>query len=375
MLRRRALAVALAPCLAAFVFASGASAAHAADLQVTTTDEHHLTTIADGVYAIRHKRAAEIAALAGNTTVVVGERDVLVVDAASSPSIARGDLALVRKWTDKPIRYLVNTHWHGDHTWGNQAYFEDIPGITVIAHPATSKQMQGYLAGFLPKNRVLPATVRALIASGKDENGRPWTPEQIAEFDAKMPHYEARAAEFANVEIRLPNLTFERELELDLGKRVVRLLHLGRGNTAGDVVVHLPAEKIVVAGDLLVFPRPYTIGGFPREWAATLGEIARLAPDVIVPGHGAVQSGAAGLAYLERVRDLLATFAHAVQEETYRVGNGSELRAEVEAAVRARADIAALRERFAAGDPETGPWFDRAVTSLVASAYREAWGN
>jgi glyoxylase-like metal-dependent hydrolase (beta-lactamase superfamily II) len=252
---------------------------------------------------------------------------------------------------------------------------DGLPGVTIVAHPETSRLMLGYLTYFLPRNLDLPARIQRMITDGKDEGGRTLTEDDLATFRSNLPNYEKRAEEFKSVVIRLPELTFERELELDLGNRTVRLLHLGRGNTSGDIVVHLPKERIMVAGDLLVYPSPYTIGGFPREWSRTLEAVAALAAETIVPGHGAVLSGETATSYLSRVRDLLATFATVVQDETFRVGNDSIHLEEVKAAVAKHPDIAAQRARWVAADPELGAWFDSALPNLVTSAYREVWGN
>jgi hypothetical protein len=170
---------------AALVLALAAQAAQAAaEPQVVSNDEHHLTTIAPGVYTIRHKRAGEIGALAGNTTLIVGEREALVVDSTSAPSFARRDLEVFRQWTDKPIRWLVNTHWHGDHTYGNSAYAEQVPGIAIVAHRETPRLMQGYLTYFIGQNKKLPEVVGRILETGKTETGSELTKEELDEMRA-----------------------------------------------------------------------------------------------------------------------------------------------------------------------------------------------
>ena len=97
------------------------------------TKARTVTQIAEGVYVIRHPDAPDTFPQ-GNTTVVIGERDVLVVDSCYLPSSAREDIEQIRRWTTKPVRYLVNTHWHYDHTMGNGAYAEAFPGLAIVAH-------------------------------------------------------------------------------------------------------------------------------------------------------------------------------------------------------------------------------------------------
>src|SRR5688500_18400214 len=99
--------------------------------------------VAEGVYMIRHKDSPETFPQC-NTTVIIGEREVLVVDSCYLPSSAREDIAQIKQWTNKPVRYLVNTHWHFDHTMGNATYWEAFPGISIVAHTETAKQIAGY---------------------------------------------------------------------------------------------------------------------------------------------------------------------------------------------------------------------------------------
>lgn len=343
--------------------------------QVVETDEHILTKVAEGIYAIRHRRAARIGALSGNTTVIIGERDVLVVDSGSLPSVARSDIALIKQWTNKPVRYLVNTHWHGDHTWGNGTYLDTIPGLTIIAHTETARLIQGYLPNFLQLNATGAELRKRILETGKDYDGTPLTEEMRTQIREDMPNAELRAAEFKSLVIQLPNLTFDRELNLNLGNREVQIKHLGRGNTSGDIIVYLPKEKIVVAGDLLVYPFPFLIGGFPSEWSRTLQRMSDLESQTIVPGHGAVLFGNEGKNYLNLVKDLLEMVTAAVRKETFKIGNGPNHLDAVMEAVKKYPDVVNLRQRFAGDDPDRRANFDRSLPGLIKSAYREAWGN
>jgi glyoxylase-like metal-dependent hydrolase (beta-lactamase superfamily II) len=128
--------------------------------QIVENDDYIITTVTDGVYALRHRKAIRLGALSGNTTVIIGSRDVLVVDSGSLPSVAADDIALIRTWTNKPVRYLVNTHWHGDHAWGNEAYAKAFPGLTILAHPETTRSIAGYLTTFLAGKPGFPDMIR-----------------------------------------------------------------------------------------------------------------------------------------------------------------------------------------------------------------------
>lgn len=343
--------------------------------QVVETDDHILTKVAEGVYAIRHKRAARIGALSGNTTVIIGDRDVLVVDSCLMPSIARSDMALIKQWTNKPVRYLVNTHWHGDHTWGNGAYLDTFPGLTIIAHTETARLMQGYLPNFIQRNATGAEQIKRILEAGKGEDGIALTEELKTQLKDDIPNAELRAAEFKTLVTQLPNLTFDNELKLNLGNREVQIKHLGRGNTSGDIIVYLPQEKVVVAGDLLVYPFPFLIGGFPSEWSKTLQRMSDLGPQTIVPGHGAVLIGNDWKNYLNLIKDLLETVTAAVRKETFKLGNTPNNLEAVREAVIKNPEVLALRQRFAGDDPDKRANFDGALPNVINSTYREAWGN
>lgn len=113
------------------------------------TKDRTVTTVAPGVYMIRHKDAPN-GIPNGNTEVIIGEREVLVVDSCYLASEAKQDIAQIRAWTDKPVRYLVNTHWHNDHTMGNTTYAAAFPDVSIVAHSETRTMMKGYLGGLRP---------------------------------------------------------------------------------------------------------------------------------------------------------------------------------------------------------------------------------
>src|SRR5438270_1888872 len=105
-----------------------------------SSKQRMVTRLTDGVYEIRHKDAPDHF-LHGNTVVVIGDSGVLVVDSCYLPSTALEDIAQIRQWTNKPVRYLLNTHWHNDHVQGNASYAAAFPAITIIAQTETAKLM------------------------------------------------------------------------------------------------------------------------------------------------------------------------------------------------------------------------------------------
>jgi cyclase len=353
--------------------ANGDRASTRAPGDSVTTRERSVTQIAAGIYVIRHEDAPDTFPQ-GNTTVIVGEREALVIDSCYLPSSAKKDTLQIQKWTSKPVRYLVNTHWHYDHTMGNGVYKDAFPGLTIVAHRETRKQIEGYNPQWFAKFPDRATTFKQRIESGKDADGRALTAGEIAEFKTALGGVEPVWAEFQQLAARrdmAPTLAFDRELDLDLGGREVRILHLGRGNTAGDAIVYLPREKILAAGDLLDHPVPYLGGGYPLELIATLEKMAAIDFETVVPGHGKVLRGKA---YLEQVIEFLRVITSQVDREIHRVGNGPRKLDEVKKAVLASVNVAVWRDRFAGDDKDSRDFFDGfSLSGLITAAYAELW--
>ena len=343
-----------------------------------STTERTTEQLAEGVYAIRHEDAPD-AFPQGNTTVIVGDREALVIDSCYLPSSAEQDVARIREWTSKPVRYLVNTHWHYDHTMGNGVYRDAFPGITIVAHVETRRQIAGYNPQWFANFPRRGDQFREAITSGKAANGRALSAGEIAEYESALAGLDPVGREFEPLAARTdlaPDVGFERGLDIDLGGREVRLLHLGRGNTAGDLVAYVPREKILVAGDLLDHPIPYLGGGYPVEEIATLEALARLGAETIVPGHGMVLHGEDGKAYLAQVTEFLRVLVAAVDAEIHRAGAGAGKLDVVKEAVLARLRVGEWRRKFAGDDQEARDFFEGfALDGAITAAYAAMWGR
>ncbi len=349
--------------------ASGAAA------DSVNTRERSVAEVAAGVYVIRHPDDPT-GFPNGNTTVIVGEREALVIDSCYLPSEARKDVEQIRKWTDKPVRYLVNTHWHGDHAMGNYIYWDAFPQLSIIAHVETQKQIEGYVSTFMPRYLKTTADMRQRLATGKAEDGQPLTDEARKKLQETIAAREQVEAEFKGFVKRTPNLAFDQELNLDLGNREVQLKFLGRGNTKGDAIAYLPKEKILIAGDLLDHPVPYLGGGFPSELVRTLKRMEQLDAQTIIPGHGDLLRGGYARTYLAQVIDFVQTVVAQVSMEVYKRGNSPRNLEAVREAVMKTVDVAAWRQKFAGDDKDNREFFDGfSMPGLVTAAYREAWGN
>ena len=338
------------------------------------TTARTVTKIAEGVYVIRHKDAPDTFPQS-NTTVVIGEREVLVVDSCYLPSSAKEDIAQIRQWTNKPVRYLVNTHWHFDHTMGNAAYWEAFSPLTIIAHTETAKQSAGYNPGWFERFPKRADAFKQILQNGKDNNGKALTEGEKKEYQDAIAGIEPVQAEFKTIFDRHPTLTFTEELSVDLGGREVQIKHLGRGNTAGDAIVYLPKEKILITGDLLVAPVPYLFGGYPADFVKTLERVAWLEAQTTVPGHGEVFRGDAGKAYIKQVHDFVKAVVTQVSRETHRLGSGARNLEAVRETIKKNPEMIVWREKFAGGDKDNQDFFDTTFLALIAAAHAEIAGR
>jgi glyoxylase-like metal-dependent hydrolase (beta-lactamase superfamily II) len=329
------------------------------------TNQRQVTKLADGVYSIEHKSLSD-GNVNGNTTVIIGDREVFVVDSCYLPSSAREDIAQIRQWTDKPVGYLLNTHFHNDHNNGNKAYLDAFPSLAIVAQEETKNDMDLIQPGNIERTpKRLAATIVAW-KQGKRQDGRTLSEDEKKQVQELLPGLEKEEAEFRAMVYQPPTLTFTDKLDIDIGNREVQVKHLGRGNTPGDAIVYLPKEKILIAGDLLVYPIPYTYDGYPAEWIQTLKNMAQLDAETIVPGHGPVLHGKA---YLYLVADLMQSAVDQVRARIRQIGHpGFHSLDDVKGSV----DLTQFRQKFAGDDKDLQTKFDDMAAHLVKIVFNEA---
>jgi cyclase len=266
---------------------------------------HHWEKVGTGVYAF----IAPIGItplVSGNSLVVVGDDSVLVVDTGQFPSLARAEIAEIRRLTALPVRYIVTTHWHPDHWTGNGEFARAYPGVSIIGTENTRALSQSHGAPYVAPEypgKILEALTKAL-ARGTHGDGRPLLPSELPYLEMAKIQFQGYGPELASAVLIYPNIVFAETLDLYLGKRLVQVRFLGRGNTGGDAIVYVPDAKVLAAGDLVVSPYPYGTGSFYGEWLATLQKLAAIDAQIIVPGHGAVEHDKT---YVLRLTRLLQT--------------------------------------------------------------------
>jgi cyclase len=216
-----------------------------------------------------------------NSVVIVGEDGVLLVDSGAGPNEARVLREGIRTLTDRPVRYVVDTHFHFDHAFGHQAF----PEALVVGHDAT-RDLLGPDALRGPTVSGYLASLPAQINNAREEAGHAADPAKRRELEERVTSLGAYQQELSQFVPTAPSLTFSDSMTIWLGRREVRLLHLGRGHTAGDLVVHLPQDRVVCTGDLFNGYIGYMGDAYVDEWAASLGRLAGLDFETVIAGHG-----------------------------------------------------------------------------------------
>ena len=262
-----------------------------------------------------------------NTGIIVGDDAVLVADTQATPVMAQDVIRRIREVTDKPIRYVVLTHYHAVRVLGATAYG--------------------------PQQIIASQDTYDLIV----ERGTQDMKSEIERFPRLFRAVESVPG------LTWPTLTFKGEMTLWLGKLEVKILQLGRGHTKGDTVVWLPGEKTLFSGDLVEYnATPYAGDAYYEDWPATLDALAALKPEQLVPGRGAALKNAA-----EVQAGLAGTRAFV-----------SELYASVKAGAAAGKDLRAVyRETYDRLKAAYGHWviFDHCMPFDVSRAYDLARGQ
>ena len=327
--------------------------------------ERKVTKLSEGVYEIEHRQGG-----GGNTTVIIGDRQVFVVDTCFLPSAAREDIAQIRQWTDKPVSFVLNTHFHNDHNFGNRIYMDAFPALTIIAEVETKKEMDRFGPGSLRREEKdsygIQKILEKMLETGKAQDGSALSEDDKKEVKDMLVRRPAMIEELRKVTFQSATLTFDHDFSIDIGNREVRVMFLGRGNTPGDAVVYLPKEKIVIAGDLVAHPLPNVLDGYPSEWSQTLQKLAQLDADTIVPGHGPILHDKQ---YIYLLRDLMQS---AVDQMNEKLRQTAPAMFQTIDEVKGGVDLSAFRQRFAGDDKEMGTAFDDVAARLVKLVFDEA---
>ncbi|MBW3568209.1 MAG: MBL fold metallo-hydrolase [Proteobacteria bacterium] len=328
---------------------------------------HELREIREDVY-VAFRPDINRVPVSGNITLIINRDDVVVIDSGVNPAAAENVIALLREKTSKPVTAVINTHWHDDHHLGNSAWKLHWPDAEIIAHQNTQKAIAGEpMAGLDTRAKGLEDYRKVLaerIEKGIGADGETLSPPELERSRTILATIPLLIEQAGKTNLVVPGRTYSDTLELKRPGRRIQLHYLGRGNTDGDTVVHLPDDGIVITGDLVVMPLPFGFYSYPADWITTLENLKSLQWTTLVPGHGEPQSDAryvdALIALLKEIRSQVAA-GHAAGkslEET-----------------RAGIDLGEMESTFTSGDTVLAKLFHAYwIMPITKSAWKELEG-
>jgi len=263
---------------------------------------YRVEKVLEGIYVL-HPEINDHRWVTANITVVINERDVLVVDSGLLPSAAAEAIKEIKKLTSKPVRYLINTHWHGDHWQGNETFIQAFPDIQIIASREGSDGIQRdgmvWVNAFYIKyfDRMI-SNYQESLDKGAKSDGVALTDKEKTDLREGLAAVKLDLEEIRKLKPQFPTITYSDRMDIKSGNREIQLHYLGRGNTKGDAVIYLPKERVLITGDLVVHPSPYESGSFSLEWLETSKQLAEFKYDILIPGHGDVQHDTSYLDFL-----------------------------------------------------------------------------
>jgi cyclase len=251
--------------------------------------------VAEGVY---HAVGTGNLAVVGNSSFIVNDNDVILVDDHVSPAAAWVLLEEIKTVTSKPVTTVINTHFHFDHAHGNQIFTGASPRVDIIGHEFTRQMLLSDSIG-MPLYRNYVTGIPQQIEDMKKRMAADTDPAKKATLKTQIAVAESNRAAQTELKPTPPNVTLTDRMTLYRGSREIQIRYLGRGHTAGDVVVFLPKEKVVMTGDFLTAGLSNMSDSFPDEWVKSLDELKKLDFDVVLPGHGDAFTEKAKIGYFQ----------------------------------------------------------------------------
>jgi glyoxylase-like metal-dependent hydrolase (beta-lactamase superfamily II) len=243
-----------------------------------------LEKVAEGIYLAVAKAQTLINS---NAVIIENDRDLMIVDTHSKPSAVASLLRQIRNHVSpKPLKYIVASHFHWDHTHGLPAYKRIAPNADLVASETTRKLI-GEQTG--PRLKASFDALGKTIEDYKERMGKAKTAGEKALCKQMIEETQEYLREMEKFQPELPNVTLERDLIVHDKAHDLHLAFRGRGHTAGDVVVHIPQKKTVATGDLVHGFFPFIGDGYPLEWPRTLVGVGQMEFANVAGGHGAPQ--------------------------------------------------------------------------------------
>ena len=253
--------------------------------QTASEEKFALKKVGDGIWAA----VAEVRYKVNSNAAVIETNDgIVIVDTHSKPSAARALYKEIQAVSKKPVRKIINTHFHWDHWQGNEVYASANPGLEIITTEQTKQNLTtpDVGVGGVPFIEKQLAALPGEIAKLKDDIQNAPNAEAKGRLQANLAQAEAYQQELKQIKPALPTRTVSKTVTLQEGGREIQLHVLGRGHTNGDLYIYMPKEKVVATGDAVVDWMPFLNDGYPEEWAQTVAALEKLDIVQIIPGHG-----------------------------------------------------------------------------------------
>jgi glyoxylase-like metal-dependent hydrolase (beta-lactamase superfamily II) len=329
--------------------------------------DYQTVQVANGIYAFIATEP-KTGVVQGNVVLVIGDEDAVVVDSGQYPTLAERMVREIKTLTPKPVRVLVNTHWHRDHLLANHVFRQAFTGLKVVTHSETKKLAEKNYADWEKTFKEFPTlikTIRERVATGKRKDGTPLTEMEKFGYTIDSDYLEAAYGSLTGGKYETPDITFEKEVTFYLGKREVKVMNLGPGNTPGDAILYVPDSKTLITGDTVVFPTPYSFGSYHSEWIDVLKKMIDMNPAQIVPGHGPVMKDASYLKTLIGLLEDVRTQVRAAVQEGLTLDQ-----------TRKKVNLDKWRKQLAGEDRyRRRAFLDFFETPGIAQAYKEAKGE
>jgi cyclase len=311
--------------------------------QYSQTQELGLQKITDNLYMI--------SGLGGNVAFLITQEGVLVVDSGTMPDHGKEIAAEIEKITDKPIKYLIYTHYHGDHTHGAQSLPSD---ITTISHINTRENLEKL---DMPRMKEAIANTIPQQIKKLEENVEKLTAEKspdLEKAEKALQHTKQQFEEYKKIKLIFPTITFNKKSVIYLDNQRIKLFYLGSGHTNGDILVYFPEEKVIHMGDLyfenMIPYIDYQAGSNTENWLKILEKVIEMDVDKVIPGHGEITDKNGLIAQAQYFKDL---------------------RAEVEKFIKQGATLEETKEKLSLPKYKEKGYYDMLIPVNIEAVYKE----
>jgi glyoxylase-like metal-dependent hydrolase (beta-lactamase superfamily II) len=254
-----------------------------------------LVKIADNIYSyVDVKKGSPQKSFGANAGIIIGQDGILVIDTLISAKEAKRFIKDIRSVSDKPIRYVINTHYHLDHAFGNSEFAK--LGAVIIAQEKCNKNLE----------------------------------EKGAAALKNAKNYGLSEADMEGTAIALPFLTFRDKMELELGNQKIELIYPGPSHSDDSILVYLPDQKILFTGDILFTNyHPFLAEGNLEGWGKVLDRIMAMDVNKIIPGHGPLS----GKEDLQKMKEYLVAFDSKAKELSAKMNDPEKIFSELKKAL------------------------------------------